>query len=228
MFLDILLAQQRAFAPFSMPQQCLGLRSMYSHKHTLSFGIFTHSTPNNHSRLLGLILSFLSILFAERWRQRWSRHERSTSMAKRVYRKRRCCFHSRWRHSNKSSGSNSKLCKYKIKWNRMKMKWNEQKRERTTRDESAGATTDSLSRNCTAYGTQFFLILVIFFIFIMCFALICARMCAWACFGIEKAFGHNHRKRFNNRLASTGNYLCVYPYGHCTNCKQNYEWHSNV
>lgn len=177
MFLDILLAQQRAFAPFSMPQQCLGLRSMYSHKHTLSFGIFTHSTPNNHSRLLGLILSFLSILFAERWRQRWSRHERSTSMAKRVYRKRRCCFHSRWRHSNKSSGSNSKLCKYKIKWNRIKMKRNEQKRERTTRDESAGATTDALAKLHSIRHTMFPSTCYFFHIYYV----FCAYLCAYVC-----------------------------------------------
>lgn len=58
------------------------------------------------------------------------------------------------------------------------MKRNEQKRERTTRDESAGATTDSLSRNCTAYGTQCSLLLVIFFHIYYVF---CAYLCAYVC-----------------------------------------------
>lgn len=171
------------------------------------------STPNNHSRFL---LFFFSFSFAERRRQGWSRHERSTSMAKRIYRKRRCCFHSRWRHSNKSSGSNSKLCKYKIKWNRIKIR----KRNENVRWTVAAAATKTTATTETAtaleqdtHNSQY-----TFFYIYYVFSFVWHRE-RWT------THTHTYRTRFNIRFASTGNYLCVHPYGRCTDCKQNYEWH---
>lgn len=140
-------------------------------------------------------------------------------MAKRVYRKRRCCFHSRWRHSNKSSGSNSKLCKYKIKWNRIKM--NSKKRAFATGTTYTNTHTNSHKEN--EWHREYNTFSLYFSISFACLDI--CNIFLFLVWEVIEQFYAEHRMWLRIRFASIENYLCVYPYGHCIDRKQNYEWY---
>lgn len=59
-----------------------------------------------------VFVSRSSSSFVEWWRQRWSRYECATGMAKRIHWERSCRIDSWWRHPTKSSRSWAKLCKF--------------------------------------------------------------------------------------------------------------------